>query len=255
MSIQKLQEQIRSKKTPVALGLSPDPDRLNPKILKSFTEMYGDCPMAKAEAARYLGCQLLDAAAEKLPAVVLRAESYLRYGTMGYDVLINLAGIAHNRGMYTIIDCRTGEAQAWLDGVPAADAVTVNPYIGGDCCTAAEDKAVFAVLRTANPSAGDMQNLIAGDRPLYVAAGEQMSRRGAGCVIETGYSLDIKELRKKLDKTFLLLTHCDGENAFCAFDDYGHGALVVDDQLQYAADLPAAVDAAVADMKKWVNVL
>ena len=255
MSIQKLQEQIRAKKTPVALGLSPEPDRLSAKILKNFTDMYGDCAMARAETARYAGCQALDAAAEKLPAVMLRAGSYLRYGTMGYDVLINLAGIARNRGMYVIIDCRADDPAAWLEGVTMADAVTVNPYVGGDCCSAPDDKAVFAVVRTANPSAGDVQNLMAGDRPLYVAVGEQMSRKGAGCLVETGYSLDIKELRKKLDKTFLLLTNCDGENAVPAFDDFGHGALVVDDTLQYANDMAAAVDDAMAAMKKWAAVL
>ncbi|MBQ0037300.1 MAG: hypothetical protein KBS74_01365 [Clostridiales bacterium] len=256
MSIQKLQETIRTRKTPVALGLSPAADRLSRKILKNFTDMYGECAMANAEAARYMGCQALDAAAEKLPAVMLRAESYLCYGSMGYDVLINLAGIAHNRGMYVIIDCRTTDAQAWLEGVGMADAVTVTPYAGGDCCAVGEDKAVFAVTRTANPSGGDLQNLIAGDRPLYVAAAEQMNRKGAGCIIETGYSLDIKELRKKLDKNaFLLLTNCDDENAICAFDDYGHGALVVDNTLQYADDIPAAVDAAMAEMKKFVTVL
>jgi orotidine-5'-phosphate decarboxylase len=255
MSIEALQQAIRTRKVPLALGFSPAPDKLPAKIFKNFTDMFGDSPMAYSETVRYLGCQLLDAAADKLPAFVIRAESCLRYGTMGLDALINLVGIAHNRGMYTIVDCRTGDPEAWLAAVPTADAVTVNPYVGGDCCAAPEGKAVFAAVRTANPSAGDVQDLVAGDRRLYVAAAEQMSRHGAGCVIETGYSLDIKELRRKLDKTFLLLTHCDGENAEAAFDDYGHGALVVDDSIQYADDIPAALEAAMADLKKWVTVV
>jgi orotidine-5'-phosphate decarboxylase len=255
MSIQNLQELIRAKKTPLALGICPEEDRLPQRVLKNFTDMYGESPMAKSETVRYLGCQLLDAAAEKLPAVMIRAESCLRYGTMGFDVLINLIGIAHNRGMYTILDCRTGDPAAWLAAVPAADAVTVMPYVGGDCCAVPEDKAAFAVLRTANPSAGDVQNLMAGDRRLYLAAAEQMSRRGAAALIETGYSLDIKELRRRMNKTFLLLTHCDADNALPAFDEYGHGALVVDDAIQYAADPAAAVDEAIAAMKQVVPVV
>lgn len=256
MSIQKLQEQIRSKKTPLALGLSAPVEQTNAKILKNFTDMYGEGPMAYCETARYMGCQALDAAADKLPAVLLDAESYLRYGMMGYDVLSNLAGIAKNRGMYVILDCRTGNAAAWLSGVSSADGITVNPYIGSDCCAVGEDKSAFAAVRSANPSAGDMQNLMAGDRPLYMAAAEQMCRHGAALLVETGYSLDIKELRKKLDKSaFLLLTNCDMENALPAFDDYGHGALVVDNAIQYAADIPSAVDAAIAETKKWISVL
>lgn len=252
MSIQALQEKIRTKKTPIALGLCPETARLNPRILKNFTEMYGDCPMAKSEAMRYQGCQALDAAAEQLPAVVLRAENYLRFGAMGFDVLVNLAGIAKSRGLYTIVDCRASLPAAWLEGVPGADAITVNPYAGGESCAVEDGHAVFAVVRTANASAADVQNLMSGDRRLYLAVADRMARCGAGLLVETGYSLDIKELRKRCDKSFLLLTHCDGENAVHAFDDYGHGALIVDDTLQYAPD---TVGDAVKAMKHWVSVL
>ena len=46
-------------------------------------------------------------------------------------------------------------------------------------------------------------------------------------------------------------TCCDGQNALPAFDDLGHGAMVVDYDLQYSGD----VDAAIQEMKAWVNVL
>ena len=254
MSIQALQEKIRAKKTPIALGLCPEVAQLNARVLKNFTDMYGDCPMAKSEAMRYQGCQALEAAADKLPAVVLKAENYLRFGAMGFDVLVNLTGIAKSRGFYTIVDCRASLPEAWLEGLANADAITVNPYAGGDCCAVDDDHAVFAVVRTANVSCSDVQNLMSGDRRLYLAVADQMARHGAGLMAETGYSLDIKELRKRCDKSFLLLTHCDSENAVHAFDDYGHGALVVDDTLQYAADA-AAVDDAVKAMKHWVSVM
>ena len=68
MSIQVLQEKIRAKKTPIALGLCPEVAQLNARVLKNFADMYGDCPMAKSEAMRYQGCQALEAAADKLPA-------------------------------------------------------------------------------------------------------------------------------------------------------------------------------------------
>jgi hypothetical protein len=55
-------------------------------------------------------------------------------------------------------------------------------------------------------------------------------------------------------KLFLLLTHCDADSAAYAFDDYGHGALVVDDTIQAAAD-EAAAAAAVKAMKQYVTVL
>lgn len=255
MSIQALQEQIRTRKTPIALGLSPEISLLNQRVLKNFTDMYGDCPMAKSEAMRYQGCQALEASVDKLPAVVLKAENYLRYGAMGFDVLSNLTGIAKSRGFYTIVDCRTAAPEAWLEGIPGADAVTVNPYAGGNCCTTDEKHAAFAVVRTANVSSSDVQNLMSGDRRLYLAVADQMARHGAALMVETGYSLDIKELRKRCENTFMLLTHCDGENASYAFDDFGHGALVVDDTLQYASDCAAAIDVAIKAMKQWIHVI
>ncbi|MFR6693175.1 MAG: hypothetical protein ACLUS6_03820 [Dysosmobacter sp.] len=55
MSIERLQACIRRRKTPVALVLNPVEERLDGKFLNNFTNMYGDCPMAHAEALRYHG--------------------------------------------------------------------------------------------------------------------------------------------------------------------------------------------------------
>ena len=249
MSITVLQEKIRQKKTPIALGLMPELDKISPKILKNFEEMFGPGVMANAEALRYHGTQMLDAAGDKLPAVVIHAGSYLRFGMMGMDVLWNLVSAAKSRGLYVILGVGTGEPAAWWES--GADAVTVNPYVGSDVCDVPADKAVFAQIRTGNPSSGEVQTLLAGDRPLYAVLGEKMARKGAGLAVGTGYSLDVKEMRKRCEKAFLLLPNCDGANAAPAFDDYGHGAMAVDFSLQYGGD----VDDAIRAMKEWVNVV
>ena len=251
MSIEKLQSAIRERKVPLALGLAPELEKISPKIVKNFEEMFGPGLMASAEALRFHGCQAMDAAQGKLPAVVISAEHYLRYGMMGADVLGNLTGAASARGLYAIVDCRTTRPELWLSSPMAGDGFTVMPYVGGDCVPQDTDKAVFAVVRTANESSGEVQNLIAGDRPLYAAVAQQMARKGAALVVETGYSLDVKEVRKRAGGAFLLLPCCDGQNALPAFDDLGHGAMVVDYDLQYSGD----VDAAIQEMKAWVNVL
>jgi len=255
MSITTLQEAIRRKKTPVALMLGPEAERIDAKILRNFSEMYGQSVMARAEALRYHGCQALDAAADKLPAVVLDAAAYLRYGAMGFDVLANLVGAAKARGLYAIVDCRGAAAATWLEALPQADGVTVLPYAGADALAAPEDKAVFALAVTGNASAPDLQRLIAGDRQLFVAASDQMVRHGAAVALEAAYALDVRDLRKRLDGTFLLLLDCDVQAASYAFDDYGHGALVTDHAIQYAPDMAAAAEQAVAGMKKWVTVV
>ncbi len=253
MSIAVLQDKIRARKTPLALVLSPEADKLNPKITKNFTDLYGPGDMAEAEALRYHGSQLIGQAAPLLPAVVLRAERYLRCGFMGMDVLANLVNMAKTQGLYTIVDARTSAPEVYTAGGIHADGVTVTPYPGSDVCRATEDKSVFAAVRTGNPSAPEIQSLMSGDRRLYLAAAEQMARHGAALMVETGYSLDVKELRARAPRAFLLLLGCDGENALPAFDDYGRGALLGDDTLQYAdAD---AIRAAVRQLKQLVTVL
>lgn len=255
MSVARLQESIRRSKTPVALVLGPDEARLHPKYLKSFTDMYGDCPMAHAEALRFHGSQAIGAAAGKLPAVLLRAEPYLAQGFMGMDVLANLVNMAKNKGLYTIVDARCAGTEPWLHGGVNADAVTVLPYGGAESCKAAEDKLVIAVLRTRDAGVASVQNLMAGDRQVFLAAGEQMTRAGAACMAETGYSLDVKELRRRLKGAFLILSDCDADNAYPAFDEFGRGAMLADEALQYAPDMDAAIDAAIADTKKIIQVL
>lgn len=251
MAIERLQSAIRERKTPVALGLAPEIGKISAKLLKNFEDMFGPGAMANAETLRYHACQAMDAAQGKLPAVVISAEHYLRCGMMGADVLSNLVSAAAARDLYVIMDCRTTRPELWLDSPMAGDGLTVMPYVGGDCVPQNTDKAIFAVVRTANESSGDVQNLIAGDRPLYTAVAQQMARQGAALVVETGYSLDVKEVRKRCGDAFMLLPGCDGQNAAPAFDDLGHGAMVVDYSLQYGGD----VDAAVQEMKAWVNVL
>lgn len=247
-----LQRRVRAKKTPLALTLDPDPAQLSGKIVKNFTDMFGDTPMAQAEALRYHGTSLLDAAEGRLPAVVLRGGAYLRHGMMGADVLQNLITAAHAKGLYVILDMNAAEPLCWASY--GADAVTVSPYGGSDCLEAG-DMLPIACVRTGNPSGGQVQNLLAGDRALWLSVAEQMARRGAALAVNTGYSLDVKDVRKVCPGAFLLLADCDGENALPAFDDMGHGALLTDGKLQYAADPTAAVEQAVKELKQWVTVV
>ena len=251
MSIERLQAALRKAKTPLALGIAPFIDDVPAPLKKQFNEMLGEGTMASAEALRYHAMQLLTAAEGRLAAVVIDADCFLPYGMMGADVLSNLITAARAKGIYCIVDHRTTRPAPYLTCENAPDAVTVLPYTGGDCVPTIEDKSIFATVRTDNPTGGEVQNLIAGDRPLYVALAMQSARRGAGLVVETGYSLDVKELRRRCGSAFMLLKNCDGENAAPAFDQYGHGAMVVDYSLRSAED----VEAAIKSMKEWVRIV
>ena len=84
-----------------------------------------------------------------------------------------------------------------------ADAVTVNPYLGGDALEPFlrhADKGVVILCRTSNPGARDLQDCVIGARKLYQVvaelAAERWNSRG-NCLLVVGatYPGDLAEVR------------------------------------------------------------
>lgn len=74
----------------------------------------------------------------------------------------------------------------------AADAVTVNPYLGGDSLEpflAYEDRGVIILCRTSNAGATDLQDLESGGRKIYQLVAERTVRlwnRRGNCLLVVG---------------------------------------------------------------------
>jgi orotidine-5'-phosphate decarboxylase len=96
-----------------------------------------------------------------------------------------------------------------------ADAVTVNPYLGGDSLEPFlkhENKGVIILCRTSNPGARDIQDLQigAGSRKLYhviaeLAAQKWNSRRNCMLVVGATYPRELAEIREIVgDMPFLV---------------------------------------------------
>jgi len=74
----------------------------------------------------------------------------------------------------------------------AADAVTVNPYLGRDSVQPFLDRAdrgVVILCRTSNPGAGDLQDLLVDGRPLYQCVAEKVASEWNGngnCALVVG---------------------------------------------------------------------
>jgi orotidine-5'-phosphate decarboxylase len=84
-----------------------------------------------------------------------------------------------------------------------ADAVTVNPYLGGDALEPFlkhADKGVAILCRTSNSGARDLQDLLIGTRPLYQVVAELAARRWnarGNCLLVVGatYPRELAEVR------------------------------------------------------------
>jgi orotidine-5'-phosphate decarboxylase len=84
-----------------------------------------------------------------------------------------------------------------------ADAVTVNPYLGGDALAPfleRADRGVFVLCRTSNPGGADLQSLDVGGVPLYEhvarkAAGEWNPHRQTGLVVGATAPVELARVR------------------------------------------------------------
>lgn len=85
----------------------------------------------------------------------------------------------------------------------SADALTVNPYLGGDALEPFlrhADKGVAILCRTSNPGARDLQDLVIGARKLYQVVAELAAQRWnsrGNCLLVVGatYPGDLAEVR------------------------------------------------------------
>ena len=83
------------------------------------------------------------------------------------------------------------------------DAVTVNPYLGGDSLEPFieyEDKGVLVLCRTSNPGSADLQDLKVGKKPLFEVVAKkalEWNKYGnIGLVVGATYPDDLKRVRK-----------------------------------------------------------
>lgn len=245
MSVDILQEKIRKTKNPSVLLIEAIPSWL-PSHLRQEEAM----PQAFARFVR----ELLDGLKGFIPAVRFGFGSFSLLGADGVDVLHQSAKYAKDLGFYVLLDLPemlTPESTKNAASVAAAlpcDGVVAGMYLGSDILTALrplceKGKTVFAICRTSNKSAGDLQDLLTGGRLVHTAAADLISRYGEPLIGKCGYShmglvaaaasaQSLQTLRGKFSRIFMLLDGYDYPNANAkncsfAFDRFGHGAAAV----------------------------
>ena len=127
------------------------------------------------------------------------------------------------------------------------DFATVNPYLGSDgikpfidVCKE-ENKGLFILVKTSNPSSGEFQDRLIDGRPLYEHVGEMVSKWGEehmgenysyiGAVVGATYPEMGKVLRKVMPKSFILVPGYGAQGGKGAdlvnyFNEDGLGAIV-----------------------------
>ena len=248
MSIDQLHNRIRNFKNPSMINLQITPNNLPPHLLVqegTFTRLY------------YRFCrELLFELKDLVPAVRFSFNVLLMADEEGGKILTKILSYAKELGYYVILDLpeiltpTAAEFVAYVLDINEynCDATVISPYIGSDAfkpflskCKTGE-QSLFAVVRSPNKSASELQDLQFGARQAHIAATDIVSRQGEGITGKCGYSQigalvsacnpDIlRNLRTKYPRIFLLVDGIDypsgnSKNCSFAFDKYGHGAIV-----------------------------
>ena len=265
MSFDVLQDKIRLMKNPTVAGLDARIEYVPEHIRKAAYEQYGVGLKGAAEAIWQFNVALIDAMCDIVPAVKPQAAYYENLGWQGMEMLERTIKYAQSKGLYVIADIKRGDigatatayAEGWLSGTMIegenyktfdADCVTLNGYMGSDSinpfleAAKKDNKTGFVLLKTSNPSSGELQDMVAGDRLVYQVMGDLNERIAKGTEGKYGYTMagavtgatypsDIRALRKRLEHTFFLVPGYGAqggtaEDVQYAFDKYGHGAIV-----------------------------
>ena len=263
--IDQLIERIQKKKNPSVVGLDPTLPMMPGFLKDKYFQEYGRTPEAAGKLFAEFNRCVIDAIADIVPAVKPQIAMYEKFGVPGLKAYQDTCRYASEAGLTVIGDIKRGDISstaaayaAHLDGADIEgektetwreDAVTVNPYLGTDgirpfvdaCRT--EDKGIFVLVRTSNPSSAELQELLLSDgRMLYEAVADLTVQWGSECIGSSGYSevgavvgATHREqgeiLRERMKQTFFLVPGYGAQGGTAEdvagfFDRDGMGALI-----------------------------
>lgn len=210
MSVDLLVKKIKNKSNPSVAGLDPKVEYVPLYIREKAYKGYGKTLRGAAEAIWEFNKSLIDALYDVVPAVKPQSAFYEMYGLAGEEVLHRTIQYAKEKGLYIILDVKRNDIGSTAEAYSAAylgkvnidgelispcdvDCVTVNPYLGtdgiapfiADCKK--YDKAIFALVKTSNPSSGELQDLTSDGRHIYERVAELANTWNMDTIGESGY--------------------------------------------------------------------
>lgn len=236
--VKKLIEEITKKNAPVVAGLDPMLDYVPEGIKKEAFEKYGENLEGAAEAIWQFNKGIIDTIYDLVPAVKPQIAMYEQFGIPGMEVFSRTVSYCKEKGLVVIGDVKRGDigstSAAYATGHIGKvkignsfctafdeDFITVNPYLGSDginpfldVCKE-EDKGIFILVKTSNPSSGEFQDKLVDGVPLYELVARKVAEWGAqcmdgtysnvGCVIGATYPEMGRTLRKLLPNNYILV--------------------------------------------------
>ncbi len=265
MSFDRLIEKIESCQNPTVAGLDPTLAYIPDAIKADAYREHGQNAKGAAAAFFMFNKGLIDALCDIVPAIKPQSAYYEAMGWAGVKAFADTIAYAKAKGMVIIADCKRNDigstmeayAKAYLGATDVegereeafgADYLTVNGYLGTDgiapllTLCQSEDKGIFVLVKTSNPSSGELQDKMIDGRSIYRFMGDMcetwgqhtIGRHGysaVGAVVGATYPAQLGELRAALPHTFFLVPGYGAQGAGAAdivpaFDTAGKGAVI-----------------------------
>ncbi|MBE5851747.1 MAG: orotidine-5'-phosphate decarboxylase [Lachnospiraceae bacterium] len=262
--INKLVDKIKKTNAPIVVGLDPMLSYIPEHILKKTYSEFGETLEGAAEAIWQYNKEIVDATYDLIPAVKPQIAMYEQFGVEGVKAFQKTVAYCKEKDLVVIGDVKRGDigstSEAYAVGhlgkvqvgsqkISAFDEdfATVNPYLGSDgikpfikVCKE-ENKGLFILVKTSNPSSGEFQDRLIDGRPLYEWVGEKVAAWGEehmgdsysyiGAVVGATYPEMGKVLRKVMPKSYILVPGYGaqggkGKDLVHFFNEDGLGAIV-----------------------------
>jgi orotidine-5'-phosphate decarboxylase len=165
-----------------------------------------------AARVEYFNASIVEATSDIAGAYKLNTAFYEALGGAGVDALVRTVRLIQNNapGVPVIVDAKRADIESTNEGYATAlfdkmraDAVTVNPYLGGEALRPflrRAEKGVFVLARTSNPGAGELQDLQVAGRPLYLHVADRVATHwntegNCGIVAGATFGSELRRLR------------------------------------------------------------
>ena len=301
--INQLVQKIQKTKAPICVGLDPMLNYIPSHIIQKAFAEYGETLEGAAEAVWQYNKEIVDHTYDLIPSVKPQIAMYEQFGIEGLKAYAKTVEYCQQKGLIVIGDVKRGDigstssayAVGHLGNVKVGsnictgfntEFITVNPYLGTDgvkpfvdVCNE-QDKGIFVLVKTSNPSSGEFQDKLIDGRPLYELVAEKVVEWGdasmdgaysnVGAVVGATYPEMSKILRKLMPRTYFLvpgygaqggtaqdLKHCFNEDGLGAIVNSSRGIIAAYKQEKYSKFGPEhfaeASRQAVVDMIADIN--
>ena len=265
MSMDRLITRILETQNPSVAGLDPKLSYIPDFIKEEAFAKHGKNLEGAAAALLEFNKGIIDALCDIVPAVKPQCAYYEMLGWQGVKALSDTIHYAQQKGMVVMIDGKRNDIGTTMEAYAAGhlgvtqvedislpafggDLLTVNGYLGSDgikplikVCQE-QNKGIFVLVKTSNPSSGELQDQRIDGKPVYRVMGEfceqwgeelpgKYGYSGVGAVVGATYPDQLTELRKALPHTFFLVPGYGAqgggaEGVAGAFDENGLGAII-----------------------------